>query len=71
MNARKTSDLQELTVTRSETLIRPDGRAAILIESLEHAPIAFEVTLQTIVLLRRVLADAEQHIRQSQNQSRN
>jgi hypothetical protein len=70
-NAGKTSDLETLTVTESETLVSPDGRAAIRLETLERGPIAFEVNLEAIVSLRQALARAEQHIQQSQNQSRN
>ncbi|MCP2218508.1 MULTISPECIES: hypothetical protein [Bradyrhizobium] len=71
MSERKISSTT-LTVTYSETLIRPDGRAAIMLETRERGPIAFEVDLEAIAALRRHLTVAEQHIRQSrQNQTRN
>jgi hypothetical protein len=64
-------DLITVKVTRSETMIRSDGRAAIRLETREMGPIAFEVTLEAIAALRQHLARAETHIRQSQNQTKN
>jgi hypothetical protein len=71
MAERKTSDPTTMTVTSSETLVRPDGRCAILFETLEYGPIAFEVNQQPIDALRQALALAETHLRQSKNQTRN
>lgn len=60
-----------LNVTRSETMLHPDGRAAILLETKEMGVIAFEVNTQAIAALRLHLARAEMHILQSQNQTKN
>jgi len=60
------ADFDTVTVTRSKTLFRPDGRAAILLEGFRRASepysVAFEVTLATIPLLRAELARAEQFL---------
>ena len=53
-----------LTVTRSETLLRLDGRTAIELTTLELGRIAFEVNLQAIAALRRHLSAAESYLRQ-------
>ena len=56
---KKARKLLTFTIKGSQSLARPDGRAAILLETVERGPIAFEVTLQTIPLLRAELARAE------------
>lgn len=56
-------ELPTFTVTGSQSLVRPDGRAAILLMTKERGPIAFEVTLQTIPILRKELALAEAALR--------
>jgi hypothetical protein len=53
-----------LTVIASSTLFRPDGRAAILLETRQAGTIAFEVNQGAIAVLRRHLARAEQFLRQ-------
>ena len=53
-----------VTVTRSETLMRPDGRAAILLETVELGAIAFEVDQHAIGTLRRHLSLAETFLQQ-------
>jgi hypothetical protein len=74
--AGRTSDLRTVQVIEAETMARPDGRAGIRLvtideESRERATTVFEVTLEMIASLRQVLAVAEQHLRQTQNQTRN
>jgi hypothetical protein len=64
-------DFRTINVVGSETMLHPDGRAAIRLETRELGPILFEVQLQSIAALRLHLARAEQHIRQSQQQTRN
>jgi hypothetical protein len=59
------TNIRTLTVTGSRTAGRPDGRVAIVLETLEAGPIAFEVHLQAIASLRRELAAAEAFLRQS------
>jgi len=62
------ADFDTVTVTRSKTLFRPDGRAAILLEGSRPASgpysVAFEMTLATIPLLRAELDRAEQFLSQ-------
>lgn len=57
------SDYDTVTVSRSKILLRPDGRAAILLEGHRRASepysVAFEITLETIDVLRAELAKAE------------
>jgi hypothetical protein len=60
-----TNTFTTLTVTGSNALARPDGRAAIRLETREIGPIAFEVTQTAIDALRTALASAETHIRRS------
>jgi hypothetical protein len=52
-----------LTVLASSTLFRPDGRAAIQLETRQAGTIAFEVNQGAIDALRRHLARAEQFLR--------
>lgn len=57
------SDFDTIIVQRSKLLMRPDGRAAILLEGQGRAnkpySVAFEVNLQNISVLRADLAKAE------------
>ena len=71
MSPERTTDLKTATVIGSETLMRPDGRAAIRLDTRELGSIAFEVDQQAIDALRRHLLTAETHLRQSKDQSRN
>jgi hypothetical protein len=64
-NPSRTRDLITLTVVGSETLLRPDGRAAIRLDTRELGPIALEVDQRAIDTLRRQLANAETHLRRS------
>lgn len=58
-------NLVTLTVIGSGTVLRPDGRAAISLQTQERGTIAFEVTLQAIEALRKQLTTAETFLRQS------
>lgn len=52
-------DVPTVTVIGSNAVARADGRAAIVLETKERGPIAFEVNLQSIAVLRRDLSAAE------------
>lgn len=52
-------DIPTVTVVGSNAVARADGRAAIVLETKERGPIAFEVSLQSIAVLRPGLAAAE------------
>jgi hypothetical protein len=56
MTSKRTASPKMLTVTRSETLLRLDGRAAIELSTIELGHIPFEVNLQAIAALRRHLS---------------
>jgi len=71
MSPEKTTDLKTVTVIGSGTLMTPDGRAAIRLDTRELGTIAFEVDQQAIDALRRSIGAAETHLRQSKNQTRN
>ena len=58
-------EIPTVTVVGSNTVARADGRTAIVLETMERGPIAFEVNLQNIELLRRQLTVAETVLRQS------
>ena len=64
MPKRQKRELWTFTVTGSQSLGRADGRVAILLVTKERGPIAFEVTLQTIPLLRAELDRVEAALRQ-------
>lgn len=51
--------IRTLTITRSEVLSRPDGRAALAIWSEQTKPFAIELNQQTINVLRHHLAEIE------------
>ena len=57
------NDIPTVTVLQSHTVARPDGRAAIVLMTTSGA-IAFEVTLETIPILRREIDLAEKMLRQ-------
>ena len=59
-----TNDIKTLTVLGSQALGRPDGRAAIRLNTKEFGSIAFEVDQLAIDTLRRDLTLAEQMLRQ-------
>jgi hypothetical protein len=50
-------------VLGSQALARPDGRAALMLDTDRFAPIAFEVDQRAIDTLRQNLAAAEQFLR--------
>jgi len=59
-------DFDTVTVLNSRVLTRADGRAAILLEG-ERRPnepysVAFEVTLETLAILRKEVAKAEKFL---------
>jgi hypothetical protein len=64
MTQRETKDHMTVTVVASQALGRPDGRAAIRLQTIELGPMAFEVNQHAIETLRRELAVAEQILRQ-------
>jgi hypothetical protein len=64
MAERETRDVRTVTVIGSQSLARPDGRAAIRLETKELGSIAFEVNQHAIDTLRRDLALAETFLRQ-------
>lgn len=66
----QTSKYTTVTVLRSKPLHRPDGRSAILLETQEIGPIAFEVDQKAIDALRKAIASAETHIHRSQASGR-
>jgi hypothetical protein len=63
--AGQTTGYTTVTVLASMTLGRPDGRAAIMLQTKEFGPIAFEVDQHAIDTLRKELAAAETHLRRS------
>jgi hypothetical protein len=69
MPTNRTRDLITVTVVGSETLLRPDGRAAIRLDTREMGPIAFEVDQRAIDALRLQLVTAETHLRQKPAQA--
>lgn len=60
------NDYDTVTVTASKVLLRPDGRAAILLTGhrrpTEPYSVAFEVNLQNLAVLRAEIAKAEQFL---------
>ncbi len=69
MSQKRSTDLMTVTVLGSEAFIRPDGRAAIRLDTNELGPIAFEVDQQTIDTLRQKLANAETFLHQKHRPS--
>jgi hypothetical protein len=61
--------VQTVTVLGSQALAHPDGRCAILLETRELGPIAFEVNQGAIDSLRLNLTEAEQMFRQASAKS--
>ena len=59
MKRGETRDLTTLTVLGSQSLIRPDGRAAILFRTAQAGSIAFEVDERAIAALRKAIAEIE------------
>jgi hypothetical protein len=55
--------LRTVTVKGSRVVARADNRVAIMLDFVETAPIALEVTLQTIAILQSELAKAETILR--------
>jgi hypothetical protein len=60
-----TRDVTTVTVVGSQAMARPDGRAAIRLDTRELGPIAFEVDQRAIDALRKAIVSAETHLRQS------
>jgi hypothetical protein len=71
MAKERTRVVLTLTVTASETVLRPDGRAAIRLDTREAGPIAFEVDQRAIDALRKHLAAAETHLRHPATKTKN
>ena len=69
MSENRITDLMTVTVLGSESFIRPDGKAAIRLDTNELGPIAFEVNQQTIDTLRQKLANAETFLHQKYRRS--
>jgi len=62
-------DLPTVTVIGSRTVARADGRVAIMLDTQERGPIAFEVNLRGIEVLRKELNAAESILRQTNGNS--
>jgi hypothetical protein len=76
MTRGQSAEYRTLIVTQSETVVTLDGRAGLLLSTTDEASqkqenIVFDVDLERIAGLRQALTIAEQHIRLSQNPSRN
>jgi hypothetical protein len=71
MAERQTRDVTTVTVIGSQPMLRPDGRAAIRLDTREIGAIAFEVDQRAIEGSRQAIAVAETHLRQTNNQTRN
>ena len=71
MRALQNRGVTTVIVTGSQPMVRPDGRAAIRLETRQLGSIAFEVDQLAIDALRQALAAAETHLRLSKNQTRN
>jgi hypothetical protein len=55
----KSTDLMPVTILDANAFVRPDGRAAIRIQTKEFGPLAFEADDKTINRLRQTLQNAE------------
>ena len=71
MPIEKTTDFRTVTVLGSQPMGRPDGRAAIRLDTLELGAIAFEVDQPAVDMLRQALAAVETLLRQTSQQTRN
>lgn len=60
----QTRVVKTVTVLGSQPMVRPDGRAAIRLETREFGPIAFEVDERAIEGLRQAISAVETHLRQ-------
>ena len=69
MSEHRSTDLMTVAVLGSEAFIRPDGRAAIRLDTNELGPIAFEADRTTIDSLRQTLANAETFLHQRHGHS--
>jgi hypothetical protein len=56
-------DFPTLTIRRLWTAVRPGGRTALILETQENGPIAFEVHLEAIPALREQLDAIELALR--------
>jgi hypothetical protein len=57
-------EIPTIKIQSSQAVARADGRVAIVLVGQGVGPIAFEVTLETIPLLRAEISKAEQALRQ-------
>ena len=64
-------DIKTLTMLGCQTIGRSDGRAAILLNSKELGPVAFEVNEQAIDAIQKALAVAATLLHRSENPTRN
>jgi hypothetical protein len=64
MSHQTSTDLMTVTLRGTDAFIRPGGRAAIRLDTIELGPIAFELDHQTIELIRQTLTTAETFLRQ-------
>jgi hypothetical protein len=62
MPQRENSDYQSVTVLGCQALARPDGRVALMLNTDQWGPIAFDVSPQIIEALQKDLAIAEQYL---------
>lgn len=52
-----------LTVKRSRSAIRADGRAGLMLETLEEGSFVLELNLHTVAALRLHLDEIESHLK--------
>jgi hypothetical protein len=55
--------LPAITVFRSSSVARADGRAGMVLETAEHGPFLIELDLAAVATIREHLADIETHLR--------
>jgi hypothetical protein len=66
----ETHRVRTVTVIGSNTAIHPGGVVAIVLNTAEEGPIAFQVTLESCAALRREIAAAESRLYQFQDQQK-
>jgi len=57
--------LPAITVFRSNSVVRADGRAGLVLDTAEHGSFVIEVDLAAVATIREHLADIETHLRRS------
>jgi hypothetical protein len=67
MDKGKTVQVRTVTVIGSNTARHPDGVVAIVLDTAEEGPIAFQVTLESCAALRVEIAAAEASLRSFSN----